>query len=171
MKLKFTILIVSICISVIAFAQIPAGYYNSASGLSGSALKTSLYNIIKNHTVISYTPGVWNAFGATDIKSGTTIWDMYTDIPSGTPVYTYTYSTDQCGTYANEGDCYNREHSFPKSYFGDVSPMNTDLFHIYATDGKVNGMRSNYPYGVVSTPTYTSSNGSKLGNCTYPGYT
>jgi hypothetical protein len=49
--------------------------------------------------------------------------------------------------------------------------MVADMFHIYPTDGKVNGMRNNYPYGTVSSPTYTSANGSKLGPCTFPGYT
>jgi hypothetical protein len=48
--------------------------------------------------------------------------------------------------------------------------MYSDLFHLYPTDGYVNGMRSNYPFGEVGTASYTSSNGSKLGNCTYPGY-
>jgi endonuclease I len=152
-----------------SFSQ-PVGYYNTASGLTGSNLKTALYNIIKNHTSVSYTPGVWNAFSTTDIKSGSTIWDIYTDIPSGTPVYTFYYSSDQCGSYVIEGDCYNREHSFPQSWFNEVSPMVTDIFHIYPTDGKVNGMRDNYPLGEVGTATYTSSNGSKLGNCNFPGY-
>ena len=170
MTLKITTLILFVWISLFATAQIPAGYYDSASGLNGSALKTSLYNIIKGHTSISYS-NLWTAFNSTDIKSGSTIWDVYTDIPSSTPVYTFTYSTDQCGTYTNEGDCYNREHSFPKNWFASASPMYTDLFHIYPTDGKVNGERSNYPYGTVSSPTYTSSNGSKKGNCSYPGYT
>jgi hypothetical protein len=32
-------------------------------------------------------------------------------------------------------------------------------------------MRSNYPYGEVGTATATSTNGSKKGNCVYPGYT
>ena len=49
--------------------------------------------------------------------------------------------------------------------------MYTDLFHLIPTDGKVNGMRSNYPYGKVTAPTYTSVNGTKLGPCSYPGYT
>ncbi|MEP1551812.1 endonuclease, partial [Paraglaciecola sp.] len=63
-----------------------------------------------------------------------------------------------------EGDCYNREHSFPRSWFGGaISPMNTDIHHIFATDGYVNSKRSSYPYGEVSSTTYTSSNGSKLG--------
>jgi hypothetical protein len=45
--------------------------------------------------------------------------------------------------------------------------MYTDLNHLFATDGYVNNMRNNYPFGEVSSPTYTSSNGSKLGNNSY----
>ncbi len=48
--------------------------------------------------------------------------------------------------------------------------MVSDLFHVYPTDGKVNGMRSNYPFGEVGTPSSTSTNGSKVGTCSYPGY-
>jgi len=66
------------------------------------------------------------------------VWDMYSDVPGGTPAYYFTFGDDQCGNYSGEGDCYNREHSFPKSWYGDVLPMNTDLFHLYPTDGWVN---------------------------------
>ena len=156
---------------VITKAQIPDGYYSTATGKSGAALKTALHNIIKDHTAVSYTPGVWNAFNTTDKKSNGKVWDMYSDVPGSTPPYEYTISSDQCGSYSGEGDCYNREHSFPKSWFGDVAPMNVDIFHLYPTDGYVNGHRSNFPYGTVSSPTWTSQNGSKLGPCSAPGYT
>jgi Endonuclease I len=49
--------------------------------------------------------------------------------------------------------------------------MYTDIFHLYPTDKKVNSVRSNYPFGNVGSASYTSSNGSKLGPCSYPGYT
>lgn len=150
-------------------AQIPNGYYNSATGLSGAPLKTALYNIIKNHTVVSYT-GLWTAFQTTDDKINGKVWDMYSDIPNGTPPYEYTFGSDQCGNYTGEGDCYNREHSFPKSWFNDASPMYSDLFHIVPTDGYVNSKRSNYPYGEVNSPTWTSLNGSRLGPCASAGY-
>jgi len=96
---------------------------------------------------------------------------MYSDIPNDVPPYEYTFVTDQCGNYGQEGDCYNREHSFPKSWFGNVAPMATDLFHLYLTDGYVNGHRSNLPYSEVSSPNWTSQNGSKKGPNTYPGST
>ena len=153
--------------------QIPPGYYDAANGKSGVALQAALHNIIKGHTVISYA-GLWTAFYTSDDKPNGKVWDMYSDIPDGTPngnpPYTFTFGTDQCGNYSAEGDCYNREHSWPKSWFNDTPPMNSDIFHIYPTDGKVNGMRDNYPYGTVASPTWTSQNGSKLGTCTWPGY-
>jgi endonuclease I len=43
----------------------------------------------------------------------------------------------------------------------------TDLFELWPSDGYVNGLRGNLPFGNVipSTIYYTSSNGAKLGNC------
>jgi endonuclease I len=156
------------------YSQIPPGYYDPAYGKTGVDLQSALHNIIKGHTVISYS-GLWTAYYTTDDKPNGKVWDMYSDVPDGSPngnpPYVYTFGTDQCGNYSAEGDCYNREHSWPKSWFNDASPMDSDIFHIYPTDGKVNGMRSNYPYGTVASPSWTSLNGGKLGPCTWPGYT
>ena len=49
--------------------------------------------------------------------------------------------------------------------------MVSDMFHVVPTDGKVNGQRSNFPFGEVSSASWTSQNGSKLGPCGFPGYT
>lgn len=157
-------------LSVKILAQIPDGYYATAEGKTGAELKTALYNIIKNHTVISYD-GLWTAFQYTDKKSNGKVWDMYSDKPGQTPPYEFTFVTDQCGNYSSEGDCYNREHSFPKSWFNDASPMYSDLFHLYPTDGYVNNRRSNYIFGEVTSVTWTSLNGSKLGTSTASGTT
>jgi endonuclease I len=150
-------------------AQIPAGYYNSAQGLAGAPLKTALHNIIKNHTVVSYA-SLWTHFQNTDKKTDGKVWDVYSDIPNGTPPYVYTFTTNQCGSYNSEADCYNREHTWPQSWFNSQSGPTSDLFHIYPTDGYVNNMRSNYPYGDVLNATWTSQNGSKLGSCADVGY-
>jgi endonuclease I len=158
--------------------EIPPGYYNSATGLTGVALQTALHNIINDHTSVSYTPGVWNAFYTTDDKPNGTVWDMYSDIPDGTPngspPYVFQMGSDQCGTQSvtAEGQCYSREHSWPKSWFGgEVMPMYTDLFLVVPADQFVNNLRWNYPYGEVGTPTATTLNGSLLGPCVSPGYT
>lgn len=151
-------------------AQPPVGYYSSAEGLSGQPLKVALHNIIDNHTALAYN-GLWGAFSSTDAKPGNKVWDMYSDIPGGTPPYTYTLGSDQCGGYSAEGDCYNREHSFPQSWFNSGNPMRTDLFHIYPTDGWVNQKRGNFAYGKVGSADWTSQNGSKVGLSVTPGYT
>ena len=156
---------------------IPPGYYDAANTLTCAPLKTALFNIISaNYTALSYTPGVWDAYQTTDLhrndaNTADIIWDMYSDNPVGAEPYTYTFGINQCGNYGGEGGCYNREHSFPKSWFADAAPMVSDLNHLFPTDGYVNGKRSNYPYGEVSAPTWISQNGSKLGPNSYPGFT
>lgn len=147
----------------------PTGYYSSAEGLFGEDLKAELHSIIDNHTAITYDK-IWTAIEDTDLKEDGTVWDMYSDNPAGPEPYVYNYGTDQCGNYSGEGSCYNREHSFPGSWFNDASPMNTDLFHIYPTDGYVNGQRGNYPYGNVESASWVSENGSKKGNCAHADY-
>ncbi|HHF3024850.1 TPA: endonuclease [Vibrio diabolicus] len=143
------------------------GYYQAASGKTGYALKTALFNIINNHTSRGYS-AVWTLVKDADIdryyENDGSILDMYSEKPAGTDAISFTKVTDQCGQYRQEGDCYNREHSFPKSWFGGkVEPMNSDGHHLFATDGYVNAKRSNWPFGEVATATYVSSNGSKLG--------
>ncbi|MEO6304938.1 MAG: endonuclease [Bacteroidia bacterium] len=159
-----------VLISGICTSQIPTGYYNSAQGLSGNNLKVALYNIIKNHTQITYG-ALWTAFPQTDAKTNGKVWDIYSFNPSGPQPYEYTFSTNQCGNYNSEADCYNREHSWPQSWFNSLTGPVSDLFHIYPTDGEVNGKRSDYPYGNVSNASWTSMNGGKLGPCTNVGYT
>lgn len=145
------------------------GYYDAAYKLYGTALRAALHNIIKGHTEVSYA-SLWTYFQTTDKKPNGKVWDMYSDIPGGIPPYEFTFVTKQCGNYSVEGDCYNREHSWPKSWFNDLTPSYSDMFHLFPTDGKVNGQRGNYPYGNVSNPTWTSLNGSKLGSNTFTGY-
>jgi endonuclease I len=166
--LQAVLLLVLLIFQSFIFARIPVGYYNNATG-TGVTLKTQLYNIIKNHTERTYE-NLWTDFQTTDRKADGKVWDMYSDVPGGTPAYTFTFGSNQCGTYNSEGDCYNREHSMPASWFNDASPMNSDLFHLYPTDGYVNNHRGSNPFGEVGSPTWTSTNGSKLGNCNYPGY-
>jgi hypothetical protein len=109
-KLNVSILLILAFLSLIRFtslAQPPSGYYDDAEGLKGQALQVALYNIIKDHTSRSYA-NLWTDFQSTDKKSNGKVWDMYSDVPGGTPAYEYTFVTDQCGNYGGEGDCYNR---------------------------------------------------------------
>ncbi len=171
MKMKKTItLLLSLTLAFYAVAQAPSNYYNSANGLTGNQLKMALHNIIKGHTTISYSQ-IWNAFWSTDNKGDGIVWDMYSDVPGGTPAYVYHLGEDQCGNYHGEGDCYNREHSWPQSWFNSQTTPRTDLHHIFATDGQVNHDRAAYPFGEVRSASSTFTNGSKLGPSKTPGYT
>ena len=161
-----------LCLSLaIGFAQGPNGsktYYQAANGKSGAALKTAMCGIIYNRKSERTYKQLWTDFEKTDMRSDGLVWDMYSGISN------FKFGDDQDkGSHTPEGTAYNREHSFPNSWFGgEVSPMYTDLFHLYPTDGFVNEKRSNYPFGETNSPTYYSEGVfSKLGPCSYPGYT
>ena len=67
------LLLLSFCVG---FSQIPAGYYNSATG-TGFTLKTQLYNKISPHTVLIYGSGLWNLYQTSDVRPNGTVWDIY----------------------------------------------------------------------------------------------
>ena len=83
------------------------------------------------------------------------IWDMYAD-----SLYT---PGPQPDNYSLIGDMYNREHTVPQSWFNKNATPKSDPHHIFPTDGKVNGQRSNYPYGeATGSLTKVASNGSVI---------
>jgi endonuclease I/chitodextrinase len=170
LKLLFTALL----FSLISYAQIPAGYYSAATS-TGYTLKTNLYNIIKGHTDRGYD-GLYTTYLNSDrdyyYENDGTVLDMYSENPTGIDPYNYSTSstTDKCGNYAVEGDCYNREHIIPQSVFGSNAPMVSDAHSITPTDGKVNGLRSAFPHGIVASASKTTLNGSKLGSSGVSGY-
>ncbi|WP_111708595.1 endonuclease [Lutibacter citreus] len=157
------------------YSQIPADYYDAATD-SGYILKTQLYNIIKDHTDFGYD-GLYDTYETSDrdtyYENDNTILDMYSENPSGTDLYNYAFGVKKCGIYADEGDCYNREHIIPQSVFKENSPMRNDAHFVVPTDGKVNSNRSNYPHGTVGTQASSSpsKNGSKWGTSSVSGYT
>jgi len=166
MKKLFTLLLFTL--SIYIFAQEPTGYYNSAVGKSDATLRTSLESIITNGSVVlTYTPGLWDAYATTDINPATgKIWDMYSNC-------SFTWSVDQNkGTTGAECTNYNREHSVPNSWWGGIKdvPQYSDIVHLVPTDSYVNAQRGNNPYGEVGTPSYTSGNGSKLGSSSIAEY-
>ena len=193
MKHFYTLLITLITITV--SAQVPAGYYDHATG-TGYTLKTQLKRIINdvddpeiNNTVEEeHNPQSYNAldnFNTVyerdfyyETNGENTILDMYSENPSGADPYTYSPGSDECGNYNSEGDCYNKEHVIPQSVFGSQTPMYSDAHHLIPADGRVNGFRGNYPFGRVddsqllnqsgiSNPT---QNGSKAGDNLNSGY-
>lgn len=164
--LKGAVLALALASTAVAFAAEPAGYYSTCENKSGAALLSALCKKVGDHTVVSYN-GLWSLYKTSDVYPDGTIWDMYST--------KHWKPNTTCGNYSKVGDCYNREHSFPKSWFNDAKPMYSDAFHLYPTDGKVNNQRSNYPYGECANGTTLPSSGSvkalgRLGDCTFPGY-
>ena len=156
-------------LSVIATAQAPANYYNNATG-TGYTLKTQLKTIITNGHIDKSYAGLWtiytnSAFRDNYYENDGSLLDLYSENPTGIDPYNYTSTSNQCGSYNSEGDCYNREHLVPQSYFDSfaTNPMKNDPFHVFPSDGKVNGERNNLGFGIVGTANYTSQNGSKRG--------
>lgn len=167
--IRFSTMLAMVIVAVqTVLAAAPANYYNGAVGKSNEALMTALRNIIHSHTEVSYSSGLLKAFAKADVDAQGYIIDIYSNCR---------YSPSDNGSSASHvGEGYNREHSFPRSWFGgEVAPMNTDVFHIYPTDIHVNSQRSNFPYGVCANGTRLSYGSyvakGKLGTCTYPGYT
>ncbi len=148
-------------VALMATAAAPSTYYNNAKNKSDKALMMALHQIIKGHTKRSYQ-NLWTDFKTTDCV-GSTIIDRYSTSQ-------YTWSSDQCGNYNGVGDCYNREHSIPNSWWGgsDTDTAYTDLHHMFPVDGWVNNERGNHPFGNCANGTPKGTG--KLGSCTFNGY-
>ena len=143
-------------------------YYKAADGKKGAELKTALCGVIYNHTERSYGD-LWEDFKTTDVRGDGKVWDMYSNISK----FEFGTHQDKGSGGTNEGEYYNREHSFPNSWFGGNknTPMYTDLYHMYPTDKMVNNRRGNLPFGENNGESFKSANGfSKIGMCTFEGY-
>jgi endonuclease I len=146
-------------------------------------LKSDLSQLlIRDHQPIPYTGfefDVWDSHFTTDLRlsdDGTKniIWDMYSDAPDGQDPYEYIPGEDRDfgQNIDDEGLFYNREHTFPQSWWGgDQEGLQfSDIHFIIPTDKVVNAIRSNFPYGETDNPTIVTENGSKRGTSSFPGF-
>ncbi len=147
--------ILVITTAIVAAQTVPATYYSTINGKKEREIKTALHLILKNHTVYDYN-SLWTFFKLTDARpdNSAVVWDMYSS-------KTY-YFSNSWGM--------NREHSFPKSWWGgDVNAAYTDLNHLYPSDEEANLAKNNYPLGIVGKATF--NNGvTKVGTTNTPGY-
>ena len=125
----------------------PAAYYSTATGLSGSALKAALHELINGHTVLPYTSGstdVWDALMVLDAD------------PNNSANVILLYSGESRSKTLREGsssgNTWNREHVWPKSLgpFNENDTPGSDLFHLFACDTTVNGNRASEPFDEVA---------------------
>ena len=154
----------AICGSIFSLlADMPRDYYpNSLEGKNGAELKTELHNLLKNHTRLPYGSRdynqiacTWTVFKKSDVRPNGKVWDMYSN-------NSYNFSN---GAGATKG--MNIEHSVPKSWWGDAANYNGtnaltrfkydgsyDLHHLTPSDADANMAKSNYPLGVVDSPSF-----------------
>jgi endonuclease I len=182
MKKLYTFIAIFITATVVA--QVPSGYYNTATG-SGYALKTQLRKIIddNNDGIPSERiaedrgyPGLYVTFVLSDkdfyYENNGTLLDMYSERPNGTDAYEFTYGVNQddgSGGTA-EGQKYNREHIVPQAVFGGADPMKNDAHFVVPADKYMNAQRGDLPFGRVLNANFTGSNGTKRGNNNNSGY-
>ncbi len=150
---------------------IPAGYYDAAAGLSCGNLKTALRNIITtgqialNYSTIDNVEMPIVDTIRSDDALRSIIWDIYSNNNAGPEPFEFNSSQNPgggfCGgtTGGTEGVCWNKEHTFPRSWFklsgsSYQQPTEADLFVVRSTDSKINGNRGNIPYSTTGAPTY-----------------
>lgn len=135
-------------------------YYKDVNlSLKDQRLKDALQKkLSRTHKRLSYKK-LWDAFTRTDTHRCEGVFDFYSS--------KCFKAEEKCRNFKREGDCFNREHSWPKSWYKGKksSTPYTDLIVIVPSDGYVNSRRGNLPYGHVDVAKYVSSNGSKMGAC------
>jgi len=123
-------------------------YYAPAIGRTGSALKTSLHDIIDDNTRLSYD-AVWTALKDTDQD------------PNNTANVIELYTGRSIAKSNNGGSLgqWNREHVWAQSRGGFTTSAGpgTDLHHLRAEDVTVNGTRANKDF---------DNGGSAVSGCT-----
>lgn len=145
-------------------------YYSSTQNLEGESLRAALaqrisspyvslgysgtnngrlrmFGVVDNWKVNGREPGHTNPYKNECVYSGRTI--------------SYTSTDFNTGTLNNAPYSMNTEHTWPQSFMGSAEPMQSDLHHLFITDGGINSARGNKPFGWVPNPTLTYTGGSK----------
>jgi len=126
-------------------------YYASTENKEQEALKTALSTrLAQGYNDLGYTGARDQMYASIDNVNGQ-VECVYTG-------RTATFNT-RSGANANS---FNTEHTFPQGFFNSNVPMRSDIHHLFPTDVTANSRRSNDPFGVVSSATWTQG-GSKSG--------
>ncbi len=141
-----------------------SGYYATANTSSGAALRSSVHNIIDDHTKVSYD-GIWAivAQAEQDPMNSANVLELYKNA---------SYIKATAGN-----NNYNREHTWPKSLgFPNDGADNyayTDGHHLFASDITYNSARGNKYFGncTASCTEYTTLRNFNQGggSGTFPG--
>lgn len=149
-------------------AQVPTYYTGIDITATGENLKNNLGTLVTTtqNTVLSYTPGVWEALKQTDLdpSNPNNVFLIYGyDDTDNDVTNDRTRSKDNNGGGSGQ---WNREHTYPKSLgnpnLGETGP-GSDAHHLRASDVQFNSTRSNRPY------IDADGNARALNNGFYPG--
>ncbi len=173
---KTLLVLLLLTLSVSALADL-SGYYNGVDIEDANGLRTRLYNLIKDHTSVSYKTARKYLFGELYLgqeKNGEYfVKDVYCE---------KTYTAYEMGSTKDIGPgripnnrILNCEHTWPKSRFGGKrgNPKSdplydqkvADLHHLFPTESQMNGIRGNHKFAEVDVETQElpCSNTSKYG--------
>ncbi|HSI90218.1 MAG TPA: endonuclease, partial [Adhaeribacter sp.] len=127
-------------------------YYNNSENLSEEQLKVALKTITSaNYNTLSYNAARDEMFMEVDnwkINGRGATVNTLECIYTGRLITGYTSRSQAQNMPMN----FNTEHTFPQGYFNSASPMVSDMHHLFPTDNPANGSRSNYAFGVATTP-------------------
>ncbi len=117
-------------------------YYKNAIGKSGTALRTSLNQIIRTNTKLNYDQ-VWDALKLTDQDPNN----------SANVILLYSGTSRSKSLNGGNADDWNREHVWAKSHgdFGTATGPGTDIHHLRPTDVTVNSDRGNKDFDLGGT--------------------
>ncbi len=141
-----------LCI-IMAYADIPSGYYDNAEGLSEQALRSALHNIIDDHTVKSYGDARY-------------ILDETDQDPGNSSNIILVYTGNSVSGSWDSGETWNREHVWSKSHgFPDESDIAySDLHNLKPCHPDVNTDRGDKDFevggsthGIATLCNYTST--------------
>ncbi len=140
----------------------PNGYYDSALNKTGDSLKSALNSIVSTGiTKLPYSSSsldVWDALMETDEDPNNpdNVLLMYT---GRSQLKSFSSSGN------NDGDAWNREHTYPKSNgeFNDSrAHAYTDIHHLRPTDASINNERGNLEFDLGGSPTSESPSAGNL---------
>lgn len=124
-------------------------YYESATGLTGDALKAELNVIIsKDHNKLSYG-NLWDVLSITDEDPNN----------KNNVILMYTGRSQAKHTHGGGADNWNREHTYPKSNGGfknSSAYAYTDIHQLRPTDASINSERGSLEFDNGGSPTKES---------------
>jgi endonuclease I len=136
--------VLALTVGSACLADPPHGYYLSASGKTGQALRQALHNTVDDHRVIKYSsknPDTADALAKLDADPGN----------PNSVILIYSRRSEAISNFGTSSG-WNREHLWCNSYGIDKrGPAYSDLHNLKPADASVNSARSNKIFDTSDT--------------------